>query len=94
MKKLLILACVMFAGCDEAANIREQKENNTALATAVIKDSFLTCSDGNVVRVVSRYMNSQAGLMTVWTVLNDDGKPKKCKLRPRASAVQYEEVPQ
>jgi hypothetical protein len=60
----------------------------------MIRSSVVTCADGNVVRVASRYVGFPSTAFSVWTVLNDDGKPKKCRLRPRTTPVQYDEVPQ
>jgi hypothetical protein len=36
----------------------------------------------------------QATAFSGWTILNDDGTPKKCVKRPKAIQPQYEEVPQ
>lgn len=95
MRKLLMVGCFALMGCGEQPekDAQDQAQAERELATRVVGYSTLACADGNQVRVIPYELGTQYASIAVWTVLNPDGTPKRCKMRPKDGS-EYEAVPE
>ena len=98
MRKLIFALPLLLLGCaDNRSPTQVQQDNEATLqrqARSLLADSTIVCADGNQVRMVIYALGGNASSFTAWTILDDDGKPKKCVKRAKSIQPQYEEVPQ
>lgn len=101
MRKLLFaLPLLALFGCDDRTPEQQATDNAAHLqsqARSLLTDSTIVCADGNQVRMVVYALGGNASSFTAWTILAEDGKPKRCVKRLKqtpAPQPEYEEVPQ
>ena len=99
MKKLLLLLpLMMMMGCGKAVSPEQQKRDDEAefnrWAKIVLDRSVVVCADGNQIRIAFYLMGGNASSFTAWTIVGENGLPKRCVRRPKQQAQEFEEVPQ
>jgi hypothetical protein len=98
MRKLLVaLPLLALFGCDNRSPSQVEQDNRSEIqrdAAKVLAYSTVMCADGNQVRLAVYALGGNASAFSGWTILNDDGTPKKCVRRVKSLQPQYEEVPQ
>lgn len=96
MKRLFLFPALLLFGCGDMTRSVDdaQKVNAPEYSQRVLRISTIVCADGNQVRMAVFGFGSSGTAFSGWTVLNEDGTPKRCVKRPKSVQPQYEEVPQ
>lgn len=101
MRKLLIALPLLLLGCGQRVSDQEQARindrNKHDEIAGIMAASVIICADGNQVRASLYNEWGNATIFSGWTILDENGKPKRCvkRIKPTPpSQPEYEEVPQ
>ena len=79
MKRFAIVVLALLAsGCRSEAERKASFDDDLGV---MMRRSSVWCVDGNMVRVVGRSIATDSGLVSGWTILDAEGKPKRCPER-------------
>lgn len=92
MKIVALVPLLMLTSCYFDAD-QMDADDAANEAQRVLRSSTIVCADGNQVRMAVYAFGTNVAAFSGWTILDENGKPKRCVKRPKA-VTQYEEVPQ
>jgi len=96
MKWCLPLVALMLVGCHSDSSEFVQYDPNAGVArqaSIIVQRSVIVCADGNQVRMFSQALGTDATAFSGWTILDENGNPKRCVRKLKNTPEAYEEVP-